>query len=433
MKSNFGNCISRWERQGNKINWLILVINILRLLISLRLLYMDPVKNPFSPWAGTPPPALMGRTQFIDEFKTGLNRTLACRPWQSIMPVWLRWVWKTVLLNHLIDIAEKQWVKTSLIETPEDSDFPRIIINESRKLLLNLDKNWAVSEKVKYALRVLKSFSLSFWWIEAKIDLDPEAWVADSGIFENDIRDMFVALWEAAKSRNTAVLIAIDEVQYLSENYFSALISAIHRTVQLQLPIMVVGTWLPQILWLAWNAKSYAERLFRFPRIDPLNKEEAMLAIRNPIEEQGMQIDQDALDSIFEVSHGYPYFLQEWWYAAWNHSDGPRISQQDIIDLYEIVLSKLDSNFFRVRYDRLTPSERKYLRAMSELWPWPHRSWDIAKKYWAKVESTAPIRSMLISKGMIYSPAHGDTWFTVPMFDEFMKRIMPKWPPGHVE
>lgn len=389
---------------------------------------MDPIKNPFSPWAGTPPPALMWRSQFIDEFRTWLNRTLACRPWQSIMPVWLRWVGKTVLLNHLIDIANDLWVRTSLIETPEDSDFPKIIINESRKLLINLDRWGIVSEKVKSAMRVLKSFSLSFGWMEAKIDFDPEAWVADSGIFENDIRDMFVALGEAAKSRNTAILIAIDEVQYLSENYFSALISAIHRTVQLQLPIMVVGTWLPQILWLAWNAKSYAERLFRFPRIDPLDHGEATIAIQKPIEDQWVSIEAKAVEKIFEMSHGYPYFLQEWGYAVWNYAQNNVITEKDVIDSYDSVLKKLDDNFFRVRYDRLTPSERKYLRAMSELWPGPHRSWDIAKKYGAKVESTAPIRSMLIAKWMIFSPAHGDTGFTVPMFDEFMKRIMPQWP-----
>lgn len=407
---------------------IITSINLLNYIILLILLYMDALRNPFSPWAGTPPPALLGRDKLIEEFKTALIRTRAGKPGQSIMPVGLRWVWKTVLLNHFIDIANEQGVKTGLIETPESNNFPVIIINEARKLLIQLDRWGVVSEAVNYARRVLKSFSLSYEWVEAKISFDPEEWVADSGIFENDIRDMFVALGEAAKSKDTAVLIAIDEVQYLSEEYFSALISAIHRTGQLQLPIMVVGTGLPQILWLAWNAKSYAERLFKFPRIDPLNEKESCLAIKNPIEKQGAKIEQKAIDEIFRMSHGYPYFLQEWGYAVWNHASKNTITYIDIKESHDEVLKKLDESFFRVRYDRLTPSERKYLRAMAELWPGPHRSWDIATKHGSKVASLAPVRSNLIGKGMIYSPAHGDTGFTVPLFDEFMKRTMPSWP-----
>lgn len=221
-------------------------------------------------------------------------------------------------------------------------------------------------------------------------------------------------------------MLAIDEVQYLSGEELAALITAVHRISQLDLPVILVGVGLPQLPGIAGNAKSYAERLFDFPRIDSLSRSEAADAIAVPIEREKITIDEGALAAIIDRSQGYPYFLQEWGYHVWNQADGPTITQDDVIRVEPDVVKQLDDNFFQVRLDRLTPAEKLYLRAMAELGEGPHRSGDIALELGVKVESVAPRRSALIKKGMIYSPAHGDTAFTVPMFDAFLRRALPR-------
>ncbi len=241
---------------------------------------------------------------------------------------------------------------------------------------------------------------------------------------------MLVAVGEAAREKQAGLLLAIDEVQYLSSDELGALITAIHRTTQLNLPIVLVGAGLPQLPGLAGEAKSYAERLFDFPEIGSLEADQARATLEIPAEEGGAQYDPDALDTIFAASHGYPYFLQEWGYHVWNHASSTTISGDDVQSVAPVVVDQLDRNFFLVRFDRLTPKEKEYLRAMAELGPGPHRSGDIATGLGVKVESVAPRRSGLIVKGMIYSPAHGDTAFTVPLFDEYLRRAMPDWQPA---
>jgi DNA-binding CsgD family transcriptional regulator len=200
----------------------------------------------------------------------------------------------------------------------------------------------------------------------------------------------------------------------------------VHRVTQLALPLLVVGTGLPQLPGLAGNAKSYAERLFDFPQIGALSKDDAFQAIRAPAQSEGAEVEQDALARLFEITQGYPYFIQEWAYTVWNMAERSPITLADVNAAEPQVLSRLDESFFRVRYDRLTPREKQYLRAMAELGPGPHRSGDIAAVLGVKVESTSPLRSGLIRKGMLYSPQHGDTAFTVPLFDAFMKRSIPE-------
>jgi hypothetical protein len=248
---------------------------------------------------------------------------------------------------------------------------------------------------------------------------------ADSGNLADDTTDLLVATGEAAASRGKGVLLCIDEVQYLDDEEFGALITATHRTTQLGLPVVLVGAGLPQLPGLAGEAKSYSERLFEFPFIGSLSPSDASDALRLPAEEEGVEYEETALRLIVEEARGYPYFIQEWGYHVWNVADTSPIAVEEVRDAKELVLSRLDENFFLVRFDRLTPKEKEYLRAMAELGPGPHRSGDIAAQLGVKVESVAPRRSELIAKGMIYSPAHGDTAFTVPLFDEFLKRVMP--------
>jgi hypothetical protein len=276
------------------------------------------------------------------------------------------------------------------------------------------------------ALRVLKSFTLQLP-DGSTIQIDPEPWSgeADSGILADDMTDILVAAGEAARSRDRGVLIAVDEVQYLNGEELGAAIVAIHRTTQLNLPVVLVGAGLPQLPGLAGDAKSYAERLFEFPEIGSLGPDDARAALEVPARSEGVSFETGALDVLAQVSNGYPYFLQEWGYHTWNHALVSPIPLADVNAVGPVVQQALDRDFFRVRLDRLTPKEREYLRAMATLGPGPHRSGDVAAELGVRVESVAPRRATLIRKGMIYSPAHGDTAFTVPLFDEFLRRTLP--------
>jgi hypothetical protein len=394
---------------------------------------MDPVRNPYSPGAGTPPPALVGRDGLIEAFRIAVQRAARGQPGQSLMPIGLRGVGKTVLLNRFVEVALELGAKAALIEAPENGNLAQLLAKEARRILLQLDRLGALSDAVKRGLRILKSFSITVnpdGSLSAGVDLDPEVGKADSGILADDVTDLFIALGEAARDRKVALVLAIDEVQYLSGDELGALITAIHRTTQLQLPVILVGAGLPQLPALAGNAKSYAERLFTFPDIGPLSAAEARRAITEPAAAQGVVVDDPAVDAIIDHTKGYPYFLQEWAYESWNQATGDHITVADVESAAGRINEKLDQNFFRVRFDRLTPSEKKYLRAMADLGPGPHRSGDIARRYGAKVESVAPLRGGLIRKGMVYSPSHGDTAFTVPLFDDFLRRAIPADPFG---
>ena len=292
-----------------------------------------------------------------------------------------------------------------------------------RRILLPLSSN-VVSTAVTRALRVLKTFTLQLPdGTRVSVDVEALRGVADSGNLADDVTDLLVACGEAARDRGTGIVLAVDELQYVRPEELSALIVAIHRTNQLNLPVILTGAGLPQLRALAGEAKSYAERLFDFPEIGSLNAADAATALEVPAEESGASIESDALDIMVERSHGYPYFLQEWGYHVWNTAAQSPITVDDVDRAAPRVQAQLDQNFFLVRLDRLTPREREYLVAMASLGPGPHRSGDIAAALGVRVESVAPRRSALIAKGIIYSPAHGDAAFTVPLFDEFLKRM----------
>ena len=384
---------------------------------------MDELENPFRPGAGTPPPALVGRDDLISKFKLTVGRATRGRPGKSVMPIGLRGVGKTVLLNAFIEIAEEQEIRVGYIEAPETGDLRRLLATQLRKILIDLDRSGKVSRAAKRALGALGSFTYNLPdGSSISLNIDALAGVADSGNLSEDLTDLLVETGRAAQDRKTGIVLAIDEVQYLSTEELGALISAIHRTVQLNLPVVLVGAGLPQLPGLTGNAKSYAERLFEFPQIDSLDDDHARDVLRLPVAEQDVAFTEDALDELLAQTQGYPYFLQEWGYEVWNVAEESPITVDDVSRAATIVRRKLDESFFRVRMDRVTPAETLYLRAMAQLGAGPHRSGDIAAELGVKVESVAPRRSGLIRKGMIYSPAHGDTAFTVPMFDEFLRR-----------
>jgi len=386
---------------------------------------MDELVNPYRPGAGTQPPALLGRDELIEHFGTTARRAIAGRPGKSVMPIGLRGVGKTVLLNRFSEVAEAEGLAVGFIEAPESGNFKSLLALRLRKIFLGFDSASSTAKVLK-ALRVLKTFSYQLPdGSSISLDVDGLAGHADSGNLSEDVTDLLVAAGEAAAERHSGVLLAIDEVQYLSNTELGALITAIHRTTQLNLPVVLVGAGLPQLPGLAGDAKSYAERLFEFPHIGSLSRADARAAIQIPAHAVGAEFTSGALDRIAAEAHGYPYFLQEWGYQVWNHARDAMITADVVDEVTPQVLAHLDKNFFLVRFDRLTPKEKEYLRAMAALGPGPHRSGDIASRLKVRVESVAPRRGGLISKGMIYSPAHGDTAFTVPLFDEFLLRVLP--------
>jgi len=386
---------------------------------------MDRLENPYRPGAGTRPPALIGRDELIDAFGVSIRRALDGRPGKSYMPIGLRGVGKTVLLNRFTEIAEQEGVRIAFIEAPETGDFRMLLAIRLRKVLLALNSGGPARRLINKALGVLRSFTYQLPdGSSLVISVDAQAGLADSGVLSEDLTDVLVATGEAALQDGSGLLLAIDEVQYLEGGELAALITAIHRTTQLNLPVVLIGAGLPQLPGLAGDAKSYAERLFEFPTIGSLEHQDAAAAIEVPAAELGVTFDPDAVNRIVTESRGYPYFLQEWGYHVWNLADRSPISLDDVQVSRPFVIDQLDRNFFLVRLDRLTPKEKRYLQAMAELGPGPHRSGDIAAKLGVRVESIAPRRSGLIVKGMIYSPAHGDTAFTVPLFDEFLMRTL---------
>ncbi len=390
---------------------------------------MDPVRNPFSPGAGTPPPELAGRDELRETVRVALERTRLGLPAKSILMVGLRGVGKTVLLDRMRDDAEATGIQTVRIEAPESRSLPALLAPQLRQALLRLSRNQQAKAYAERALRALAGFvgslKVKFDDIEVGIDFEPEPGLADNGDLEHDLQALLEAVGTAAKSGATALALFIDELQYVEEEQLAALITALHRAAQRRLPIVLVGAGLPQLRGQTGRAKSYAERLFDFPEIGPLDEISARSAIAKPALAQSVEFSASALDEIVRETRGYPYFLQEWGKHAWDTAMKSPITSADVKRASQSAVAALDESFFRVRFDRLTPTEKRYLRAMAELGPGPHRSGDIATVLERKVTSLGPTRNKLVAKGMIWSPNHGDTAFTVPLFDEFMRRIMP--------
>ncbi len=326
-------------------------------------------------------------------------------------------------------MAEGHGYRTAFIEAHEGKSLAELLLPPIRNLLFSLSKVESAKEKARRGLRVLRGFigavKLNLGELDLEIGLDPERGVADSGDLESDLPNLLHTVAEAAQAAGRSVAILIDELQYFEAREFSALIMAMHKISQSGLPFIMFGAGLPQVLALAGESKSYAERLFRYPAIGPLDQVDAIAALRSPIEQEDAAITDGALDRILEVTRAYPYFLQQWGHDCWNVADAPVVKLDDVVRASVVAIRTLDEGFFKVRFDRCTPSERRYMRALAELGPGAHRSGDIAQLLGLKTTSVGPTRGKLIRKGMIYAPAHAETEFTVPLFDEYMRRAMP--------
>lgn len=390
---------------------------------------MDAIRNPFAPGAGARPPELAGRDELREAVRIAIERTRIGKPARSVLMVGLRGVGKTVLLDRMRDDAEGAGVHSIRIEAPEDRSLPAMLAPQLRVALLRISKLAQAKDLAVRGLRALSGFAkalkVTYDDIEVGLDFESEPGLADNGDLEHDLQELMESAGAAAKAAGTALVIFIDELQYVPEAQLAALITAMHRCAQRQVPVLLVGAGLPQLRGRMGDAKSYAERLFEFPEIGPLSADAAALAIAKPIKAEGAEITPGAIERILADTRCYPYFLQEWGQRSWEVAIDAPIRAEDVERATSTAVAALDESFFRVRFDRLTPQEKRYLRGMAELGAGPHRSGAIAECLKREVSSLGPVRSSLISKGMIWSPSHGDTAFTVPLFDEFMRRIMP--------
>jgi hypothetical protein len=385
---------------------------------------MDPLKNPFSPGAGSRPPELAGREEVLRSANIALQRVIQGRSAQSQIFLGLRGTGKTVLLNEVLSLAEVAGYLTSFVETPENRKLADLLYPQMRQALRKLSAIEGAKAAAITALRALRGFASVFKISlgDVEIGVEAEPGVADSGDLENDLAEMFEAIGKAAQAAGKGWVLLIDEVQYLGDDELAAVIVAVHRMSQRNLPVMVFAGGLPQIARLSGDAKSYSERLFVFPAIGPLDDEAARIAIEKPLRDEGVGIDEHALSLILKKTSGYPFFLQEWGHHAWDSAPASPITRHDVEVASTQALSRLDHGFFRVRFDRLTKAEVDYVKAMASLGPGPYKVNEVALALNKEQNSLGPRRASIIRKGMIYSPSYGDIDFTVPLFDDFLRR-----------
>lgn len=390
---------------------------------------MDQIQNPFSPGAGAPPPELVGRDNVLEHARILLGRVKQRRTEKSILLTGLRGVGKTVLLNEMERIAQENGYHTILVEAHEQKSLGALLAPPLRQLLYKLDRLAGAGHKARQALAVLKGFlgtiKVKMEGVELGLDVNAETGTADSGDIEIDLPNLFTVVAETAGERGACIAVMIDEIQYLDKKELGALIMSMHKMQQRQLPLVLIGASLPILPGLAGESKSYAERLFHFPDIGPLSESDASKALQRPVKPYEVAFTDSALREICRLTQGYPYFLQEWGYQAWNLAEVSPISLTVVHNASETVTKRLDENFFRVRFDRLTPGEKRFLRAMAKLGQGAQRSSELAETLSVTIQRIGPARAKLINKGMIYSPAHGYLAFTVPLFDAFMQRAVP--------
>jgi len=386
---------------------------------------MEPRDNPYTPNAGAQPPALVGRDAEVDAFDVLLTRLERGATEQSMIITGLRGVGKTVLLGVFREKADERRWATVEAEITKNSEFGPRIGQLARRALLQIAPKPRWGERARRAAAVLKSFNLTVnpdGSVTMGADVDAAEGLADSGNLSDDLTDLFVALGHAARAHGTGVVFLFDEVQFLDVRQLEALIAALHKTVQYNLPITMVGAGLPQIPRLAGDAKSYAERLFKFPTIGQLTHAAAVEALVAPARTLGVSYTDGAIEAITEYTQGYPYFLQEYGKIVWDEAPESPINEDDVVSTQPLVEAKLDGSFFRVRADRTSELELQYMRAMAQLGSEPQRSSDVARVLRRTSEQLGPTRARLIEKGLLYTPGYGLAAFTVPQFDRYMIR-----------
>ncbi len=394
---------------------------------------MDRRLNPYTPNAGARPPVLVGREDELEEFDVLLHRLEAGHTEKSLIVVGLRGVGKTVLLGEFRQLAlDREWHVVEIeVSKWDDAQFRRSIARELRRVLHSISaRSW--SQKLRGAMGALRSFTLKVdpeGHLTIGLDADASVGVADSGDLDADLSDLLVGVGEAAREHGTGVVLLLDELHFLSRPQMEALIAAVHKTVQRSLPITAAAAGLPQIHELVGDAKTYAERLFKFPSLGRLDEADAREVLREPARLLDVRFGDEALAVGLEFSEGYPYFLQEFGEAAWDLASGSSIDVMDGLSAKLVVQEKLDSGFFKVRLERTTELQKAYLRAMAELGPDAQLASRVADLLERTSSECGPTRKQLIDKGLLHATEHGYAAFTVPGFDEYLKRAIPELAP----
>lgn len=392
---------------------------------------MDALTNPYTPNAGAEPQVVVGRDDQLQSFALLLARLARGRTEQSMIITGLRGVGKTVLLGRFRTKAlMENWVVVELeVSKNDETAFRREIAAKLRTALFQLSPKAKWTDRLKQAAAVLRSFTTSVdetGGLTFGLDVDAAQGFADHANLTLDLTDVFVAIGEAAGEEGKGVVLLLDEVQFFSTTQLEAVIAAIHKTVQRKLPITLVAAGLPQIAELAGDAKSYAERLFKFPTIGRLLPDDAKLALTEPARQEGAEFTDDALEEAVRITDGYPFFVQELGYAVWTTAEGPIVCKDDVVAAVPTFEAKLDGSFYRVRLNRATPLQSAYLRAMAQLGPEPHKASDVADVMGRTSQNLGPTRAELINMGLLYTPEHGYAAFTVPHFDRFLMRAIPE-------
>lgn len=391
---------------------------------------MDPVRNPYAPGAGQKPPELAGRARQLKAFDVVLERIARGRPERSVMLTGLRGVGKTVLLNQMRSAAISRGWGTGKIEARPDQELRRPFSSALHMAIREIGVAHRDPERVDEFLGVLKAFALRAsadkgmrekW--QPGIDVPVAKGRADSGDIEIDLMELLVDAATLAQDVGVGIAIFIDEIQDLGAADVSALCAACHELSQVGLPLIVVGAGLPHVPAVLSASKSYSERLFTYHRIDRLDREAFDLALIAPAEREGVEFTADALDALYESADGYPYFVQAYGKATWDMAAQSPITPEDVRVAAPDAEEELAVGFFGSRYERATPAEREYMRAMADLSgdDGPVLTAEIAKHLGRRPASLSPARDGLIKKGLIYSAERGSIGFTVPHFGRYLR------------
>ncbi|AGZ46794.1 ATP-binding protein [Actinoplanes friuliensis] len=397
---------------------------------------MDPVRNPYAPGAGQRPPELAGRGRELDAFDVVLERVARGRPERSLVLTGLRGVGKTVLLNTLRSAAIGRLWGTGKIEARPDQSLRRPVSSALHMAIRELSPHHRNPDRVDEVLAVLKAFALRANDSSAKlrdrwtpgIDVPAARGRADSGDIEIDLVELFTDAASLATDVGTGIALFIDEMQDLGPADVSALCAACHELSQLGAPLIVVGAGLPHLPAVLSAAKSYSERLFRYQRIDRLDRIAADLALCAPAAREDVEYEAKALDLLYEKSGGYPYFVQAYGKATWDHAPTSPVTAEDVLVAAPEAEAELAVGFFGSRFERATPAEREYMRAMASLSGETDNDMDaavptsdIAAALSRRPASLSPARDALIKKGLIYSGERGTVAFTVPHFGRYLR------------
>ncbi|GLZ86696.1 ATPase [Metapseudomonas resinovorans] len=387
---------------------------------------MDALRNPYTPYAGAKPPEIVGLDGLRSGVRVALERLRMGKPAKGVIAVGLRGMGKTTLLNQLQDDAELSKVFTVYVESRESTHLPALLIPGLQAFLLKLERIASAKECASRGLRGLAGFVKTLDGPSGGIafigDYQPEPGLADNGNLEADLTDLLVQVGTAASLGEVPLVMLIDDLHRFDDHQLGALIAAMHRTAQRVLPIVLIGAGYPSLRGKAGNLKPYAERLFEFPVLGPLEPQLARTAFLKPAHDNGVIVDESVVDLVLDLTKGYPFFIQQWGKSIWDAATGNHFTAEVVRIATPRAIAELDQRFFTADMAQTSLAEKHYLRAMATLGTPPHHAREIARVLGMSCEAAKPLRRSLICQGVLWGPNDDETSFTAPMFDQFIYR-----------